>query len=157
MPNSKLLNVSLREITAETVGKIIRLDVEESQRRFVASNAISLAQALFAPDAWFRAIYSDEEPAGFVMLSDESASDPVPEAPEIMIWRFMIDKNYQNRGIGRQALHLVVDQARRRKIFSCLYVSFVPGEGSPEGFYTGFGFEPTGAVEDGEVILKIEL
>jgi diamine N-acetyltransferase len=50
-----------------------------------------------------------------------------------------------------------VDQARRRKIFSCLYVSFVPGEGSPEGFYTGFGFEPTGAVEDGEVILKIEL
>lgn len=91
------------------------------------------------------------------MLSDESASDPVPEAPEIMIWRFMIDKNYQNRGIGRQALHLVVDQARRRKIFSCLYVSFVPGEGSPEGFYTGFGFEPTGAVEDGEVILKIEL
>ncbi len=54
--------VTLREITAETVRAVINLSVTEHQKRFVASNAVSLAQALFAPEAWYRAIYLDEEP-----------------------------------------------------------------------------------------------
>ncbi|MFN7569839.1 MAG: hypothetical protein ACK5TK_00070 [Betaproteobacteria bacterium] len=62
------MNVSLREITADTVRQIIALAVAPEQQRFVASYAVSLAQALFTPEAWYRAIYADEEPAGFVML-----------------------------------------------------------------------------------------
>jgi len=49
--------VSLREITSETVRAVTRLSVAESQKGFVAPNAVSLAQALFAPTAWYRAIY----------------------------------------------------------------------------------------------------
>ena len=64
--------VSLREITAQTVGPVMRLSVAESQKGFVATNAVSLAQALFAPEAWYRAIYSGEELVGFVMLEDQS-------------------------------------------------------------------------------------
>jgi hypothetical protein len=64
--------VSLREITAETVIAVTRLAVADSQKGFVAPNAVSLAQALFAPEAWYRAIYLDDTPVGFVMLSDES-------------------------------------------------------------------------------------
>lgn len=43
--------VTLREITAETVGLVIKLAVADYQTRFVAPNAVSLAQALFAPAA----------------------------------------------------------------------------------------------------------
>jgi len=71
--------VTLRSITAETVRQITGLSVSESQKGFVASNAVSLAQALFAPAAWYRAIYFAEEPAGFVMLEDESLLSPQPE------------------------------------------------------------------------------
>ncbi len=60
--------VYLREITAETVRQITGLAVRSDQQRFVASNAISLAEALFAEEAWYRAIYLDDEPVGFVML-----------------------------------------------------------------------------------------
>ena len=66
--------VSLREITAETVRMITALSVAEHQRHLVAPNAVSLAEALFAPAAWYRAIYLDEEPAGFVMLEDNHFS-----------------------------------------------------------------------------------
>ena len=60
--------ISLREITAETVIAITRLAVADSQKGFVAPNAISLAQALFAPEAWYRAIYLDDTPVGLLGL-----------------------------------------------------------------------------------------
>jgi diamine N-acetyltransferase len=46
--------------------------VHPHQLRFVATIATSLAQALFSPEAWYRAICCGEEPAGFVMLCDKS-------------------------------------------------------------------------------------
>ncbi len=72
--------VTLREITADTVRAVTDLAVAESQRGFVAPNAVSLAQALFAPAAWYRAIYADEALAGFVMLEDQSQLTPPPDA-----------------------------------------------------------------------------
>ena len=74
--------VTLREITADTVRAVTKLSVAESQKGFVAPNAVSLAQALFAPEAWYRAIYFGEELAGFVMLEDESLLSPAPLQPE---------------------------------------------------------------------------
>jgi diamine N-acetyltransferase len=64
--------VTLREITADTVVRITRLAVKPEQQGFVAPNAVSLAQALFSPEAWYRAIYVGDAPAGFVMVYDES-------------------------------------------------------------------------------------
>ncbi|WP_437817618.1 hypothetical protein [Sorangium sp. So ce1078] len=75
--------VSLREITRDTLDAILELSVAESQKGFVATNAVSLAQAHFAPEAWYRAIYYGDEPAGFVMLEDQSMISPPPEKPEI--------------------------------------------------------------------------
>ena len=113
--------VTLREITAETVIPVIRLSVTEDQKQFVAPNAVSLAQALFAPEAWYRAIYFDDELAGFVMLADEALKSPRPEAPTIGLWRFMIDAKFQRRGIGRAALLLVIAHVRsKRPLFPVL-------------------------------------
>jgi diamine N-acetyltransferase len=36
-----------------------------------------------------------------------------------------------------------------------LVLSYVPGEGSAEGFYRGSGFEPTGEVLEGEVVMSL--
>ena len=107
--------VSLREVTAETVLAITRLAVDKSQEGFVAPNAISFAQALFAPEAWYRAIYLDETPVGFVMLEDQTRSVPPPDDPQITLWRYMIDVRHQGQGIGRVALGQVIDEVRRRR------------------------------------------
>ncbi len=149
--------VTLREITADTVRAVTALAVHESQKGFVAPNAVSLAQALFAPEAWYRAIYWGEEPAGFVMLEDESLlSPPVPQ-PEVGVWRFMVDAKFQGRGIGHAALLLVIEHVRSKGLFKTLQLSYVPGPGCPEPFYRSLGFQPTGRVDEGEIILEFPL
>ena len=42
--------------------------MSEHQKQFVAPNAVSIAQAYFSKEAWFRAIYADDTAIGFVML-----------------------------------------------------------------------------------------
>ena len=82
--------VTLREVTRDTVREICNLRVGPEQQGFVAPNAISIAQAYFDRErAWFRAVFADETPVGFVMLSDD------PKKPEYYLWRFMIDARYQ--------------------------------------------------------------
>jgi diamine N-acetyltransferase len=46
--------------------------VRPEQRGYVAPNAISIARGHFEPRAWFRAVFADETPVGFVMLSEDS-------------------------------------------------------------------------------------
>ena len=149
--------VSLRAITAETVRQITNLSVSPEQQRFVASNAVSLAQALFSPDAWYRAIYADDTPAGFVMLYDESLRTSPPVHPEIALWRFMVDTQFQGQGIGTAALEQIIAHVRNKGLFSSLLVSYVPAPGSPERFYLRAGFRHTGKLDHGEVVLELQL
>ena len=149
--------MSLREITAETVRQITSLSVGPDQQRFVASNAVSLAQALFSDEAWYRAIYVGEAPAGFVMLRDESLRPIPPPIPQVGLWRFMIDTEFQGQGVGAAALHQVITHVRSKSLFSSLTTSYVPGPGCPEQFYLRTGFQHTGKVRNGEVGLELRL
>jgi diamine N-acetyltransferase len=149
--------VSLCVITAETVRSVVALSVAESQKSFVAPNAVSLAQALFAPEAWYRAVYFGQELAGFVMLDDESLRSPSPPRPQVGVWRFMIDAKFQGRGIGRAALLQVIAHVRSKGLFSALQLSYVPGPGCPEPFYLGLGFRHTGRIDGQEVVLELPL
>ena len=149
--------VSLREITADTARSVINLSVRPDQTRFVATNAISLAQALFSPEAWYRAIYSGGALVGFVMLYDEALRPQPPAAPEIALWRLMVDGRFQGHGIGAAAVGLVVEHVRAKGLYSVLEVSYMPGDGCPEPFYRKLGFEPTGRVDGEEIVLSLRL
>ena len=153
MPRAPIgMDVSLREITKETLRDVLRLSVAPEQERYVANNSVSIAQAHFHKDAWFRAIYAGDTPVGFVMLSD------IPEKAEYFLWRFMIDRNHQRKGYGKRALELLVEHVRTRPGATHLYTSYKVGDGSPEEFYKRFGFVPTGDVDaDGEHLARIEL
>jgi len=143
--------IALREITADTVRAVCDLSVRDGQAGFVAPNAVSIAEAHFAPHAWFRAIYAGETPVGFAMLSDR------PEIPEYYLWRFMIDGRWQHLGFGARALEQIIAHVRTRPGAAALLTSVVPGEGTPQPFYEKFGFRPTGDVEEGEIVLRLEL
>jgi diamine N-acetyltransferase len=143
--------VELREITRETVREICALQVAPEQRGFVAPNAVSLAEASFAPLAWTRAVVADDVPVGFAMLSLDQA------APEYYLWRLMIAEGFQGRGYGRAAVRLIADHVRTLPGARELLVSWVPAAGGPEPFYLGLGFVPTGEVDDGEVVARLVL
>lgn len=144
-------NVTLREITEDTVRNICDLKVSESQTGFVAPNAISIAQAYFSKTAWFRAIYADDTPVGFLML------DKNTEKPEYFLWRLMVDERYQRTGFGYKAMELLIDYVKGLPDATELLTSCVPGEGSPEGFYNKLGFTRTGEMDGAEVVMRLSL
>jgi diamine N-acetyltransferase len=144
-------SVSLREVTAETVRTICYLEVGEAQKHFVAPNAHSIAQAYFEPKAWFRAIYADETPVGFVMLYDD------PQVPEYFLWRYMIDAQYQKLGFGKRAMDLLLEHVRTRPGVKEMKLSCHPGEDGPEPFYRKYGFTRTGDWIGNEAVMRIDL
>jgi RimJ/RimL family protein N-acetyltransferase len=145
-------DVRLGEITAENVRTVGRLATHRTQERFVAPVQASFGDALFpevdngAPlQPWLRAVVADEEIVGFVMLALRTSHHPEP-----YLWRLLIDRLHQRRGLGHRVLDLVADECRARGD-TTLLTSWEEGKGSPEPFYLTHGFVPTGEIIDGEI------
>ena len=146
------LEVTLREITQENWLAIVRLKVAPHQEQFVASNAMSIAEAHFHPEvAWFRAIYAGDVPVGFLMLEDDVAQQ------EYFLWRFMIDQQSQGRGYGRKALELFFAYVKTRPGADAVETSCVPAKGGPGPFYEKMGFVYTGKEENSELVMRRKL
>jgi diamine N-acetyltransferase len=152
-----MTQVSLREITDENRDAVRALRVGQSQERFVSSVVESLEEAAATPQAapWYRAVYADEEPVGFVMLSWNVTPAPGILGP-YFLWRILIDEHQQRRGFGRDALVQIVDLVRADGATELL-TSYHPGDGEPWPFYQRFGFEPTGQIDEGEIVLRLDL
>lgn len=143
--------ISLRAVTRENLYAVTKLEVAETQKRFVASNAYSMAEAGLEPKAWPRAIYADETPVGFLMMHLDTVSHTY------YLWRFMIAAAYQGQGYGYQALQLLIEQIRRRPQAKEITLSYMPGEGCPQPFYQKLGFVDTGVRHGDEYEMKLEL
>jgi len=142
------MTIELREVNKGNLREILRLKVTPEQERFVASNAVSIAQAYFDREtAWFRAIYEGDTPVGFVMVEDK------PDLGSYTLWRFMIDARHQRKGHGRRAIELVLAHVKARPGASHLYTSCVDAPGGPGPFYEGLGFTYTGALDEGERVM----
>ncbi len=139
--------ITLREVTRENLDEILDLEVAPKQREHVASNAVSLAQALIYSDvAWFRAIYSGTKTVGFLMTNESPGEHPY-------LWRLMIDQKHQGQGHGLHALSVLCQRLAEQGAKE-LHTSCVPGGDGPLAFYMRLGFAPTGETdEDGEIIL----
>lgn len=143
------MNIELREITQETVRAVCSLEVADEQRGFVAPNALSIAEAHFAPAHWMRAIYADGEPAGFVLTHEE------PAEGTYYLWRFMVDERYQRRGVGRRAMELLLERWRGLGAAAAT-LSVVPSNPGAIAFYESLGFRLTGEEHGGEVVMRLE-
>jgi GNAT superfamily N-acetyltransferase len=148
--------ITLREISEVNARSVVALRCTSDQERFVSSVAESLAEAADYPHAkpWFRAVYADGRPVGFVMLS----WDVEPQPPEIIgpwfLWKLLIDHRHQGKGYGREVVQQVVELVRGQGATE-LFTSYVPGDGGPAGFYARLGFVPTGDTDpNGEIILR---
>lgn len=141
--------VTLRSVTSDNLSEVLRLKVAPQQEQFVASNAVSLAQAHFTKEAWFRAIYADETPIGFMMLYEDRVK------PEYFLWRLLIDQRYQRYGFGRQAMARLIEYVKTLPNAAELLLSHGEGEGSPAPFYARLGFTYTGNKLDDELVMRL--
>ena len=91
--------VSLRQIGESNRQAVEALRVAPSQEQFVSGVAESLIEAAEEPDgrALYWAVYAQDTPVGFVMISDDvGSSDYIPA----YLWKLLIDERYQRRGFG---------------------------------------------------------
>src|SRR6478672_3596088 len=108
--------VTLREISEHNRVAVEALSVTEDQANYVAGVAESIEEAAQLPDAmpWYRAIYADDVPVGFVMISDGITVDNPDYVGPYYLWRLLIDHRFQGRGYGTATLDLIVEHVRSR-------------------------------------------
>ena len=150
--------VELVEITDDNLRAVFALATHKHQEAFVAPVARSLAQFGFPPThdghpvvPWARAVRADGEIVGFLLLSAVSDGEPEP-----YVWRFLIDRRHQRRGVGSRTFGVLAD-ALRAQGHQGIVLSFVDGPGGPRAFYEGLGFVTTGNVHDGEHEARLAL
>lgn len=143
--------ITLRPVAQDNVMAIIKLNVSDSQQDLVAPNSVSIAQAAHTTDRWERAIYAADTPVGYVLVSEKT------EQPRYYLWRYMIDHRYQRMGFGRTAMQQVIDHVRTLPNASEMFLTYVPVEHGPRGFYAGMGFVDTGVDHEGELEMRFQL
>jgi len=142
--------INFREIDKENLIAIIDLQVADDQKDLVAINAISIAQAHYSDKAWFRAIYDDETPVGFIMLSLDHTKR------KYWVWRFMIDEKHQLKGYGKAAMLKAIAFVKTISEAQELFLTYVPkAEFNAKGFYEKLGFNTTGEIKGDEVVMKL--
>jgi RimJ/RimL family protein N-acetyltransferase len=144
--------VRLVELTPGTARAMLDVRTHPSQRRFVSTVAESFADALF-PDVingapvvpWLRAIEADGARVGFMMVAERTEHHP-----EAHLWRLLVDRRHQRRGIGDLALSALVTELKAAGHTS-LTVDWNLGPGSPEPFYLRRGFVKVRDIDEHEV------
>jgi GNAT superfamily N-acetyltransferase len=117
----------------ERAREFLLLEVKQSQQNLVASVAQSYADALFPPVdykygppvPWIRGVLLNSEPAAFIMCAD-----PTEQQKDPWLWRLLVDKSHQGRGIGKFAVESVLTRYREMGCARVL-VCWAPVEGTP--------------------------
>ncbi|PKM65114.1 MAG: GNAT family N-acetyltransferase [Firmicutes bacterium HGW-Firmicutes-19] len=143
--------IQLKEINESNFRDCIRLNVNENQKTFVATNVYSIAQAyIHYGSAFPYGIYQDDKMVGFVMLGHNK------EDQEFWLWRFMIDEKFQDQGIGTKAVQLALEKFKEMGATE-IYLSYEPENHIADALYRKFGWLPTGKVEEGEIVMLLTL
>ncbi|WP_248928017.1 GNAT family N-acetyltransferase [Paenibacillus hamazuiensis] len=157
--------ITLRKITLENRRDIFNLTVSEEQRRFVASNLSSMAScyvlATNGGHPFPFAIYADEQPVGFVMLTYGITGYDLPSIADnnYCILRLMIDKMYQNRGYGREAMNKILEFIRTYPAGPARYcwIPYAPDNHHAKKLYESLGFRDNGEICNNELITVLPL
>ncbi|MDF2649813.1 MAG: family N-acetyltransferase [Paenibacillus sp.] len=157
--------ITLRKITLENRRAIFNLEVSEEQRRFVASNLSSVAScyvlATNGGHPFPFAIYADELPVGFIMLTYGITGYDLPSIADngYCILRLMIDKHHQNKGYGREAMEKILEYIRTFPAGPALYcwTCYEADNFVAKKLYESFGFRENGEICHNEPITVLRL
>ena len=146
--------INFRKITETNFQKIISMKRPEKEG-FVASNAVSLAQAWLyreANDVYPFAIYNDDEPVGFMMLDEDL------EERSIVIWRMMFPEEHTNKGYGTEAIQKIITLIKESGKYDTIILDYVQGNDAAKHVYEKAGFVATGEMNNGnEVVMELKL
>jgi len=144
--------VELRTVSKDNLEEVLNLNILEHQKEFVSSTACSLAQAyVYSETAFPFAVYADNTIVGFIMLGYYEARK------QYTLWKFLIDKNHQNKGYGREALKQGIMYLKDNLGVREIYTGVALGNEKAKYLYSSIGFKETGLIENNMEEMKITL
>ncbi|ALN74799.1 GNAT family N-acetyltransferase [Aureimonas sp. AU20] len=152
---SPIAAIRLAPVAPADRDRLAALAVAPDQAGFVASNAASLEEADEDPDARPRALWLSDGPGsaerlvGFLMYEAPSGDT------EARIYRLMIDRAEQGRGLGKAALQAVLGEIRALAHIQEISICYDPGNAAARHMYGQAGFVEEGLDEDGEMIARL--
>lgn len=146
--------VTLTPITEDNFLDAFRLKLAEGQEAFVSHPIRSLAQAyVYRDQCQPFGIYHGGQMVGYVMVIYDY------DIPEYDIWHMMIDESCQGHGYGTAALQECIAYIRTKPFGDsgrvCLTCS--KDNGAALHIYAAMGFCPTGAADEDEIELVLNL
>ncbi|SDP43021.1 GNAT family N-acetyltransferase [Halobacillus aidingensis] len=145
------MNLLFKPVTKENWETCVSLKVDESQKGFVAENWYSIIEASFEKEFFPTCIYVGDMMIGFLMY------DRDPETKRLEVSRFMIDQNHQGKGYGKASMTALLALIKETYGPVDFYTSAEPENEGAIGLYESLGFERTGEVMWGEVVLKVTI
>ena len=145
--------VHFRTITEDNFDAVINMKRPEVEG-FVASNAVSLAQAWLYRDngdVFPFAIYDDDTLVGFMLVEEDM------DEKRLDLRRFMLSPQQEGRGLGTAAVELLIRYARDSRRYSCLQLLCAPENAAARHIYDKLGFRPTGEICFGDVEMRLKL
>lgn len=108
--------IELKNITQKDIDTCLSLSVEPWQEKYADSVADSLARAYVNPDHLIPlVIHLDEVPIGFLLFRLH------PKTKNILLQEFLIDRHFQSKGYGTEAIKKFVEYAEQIESFQTLY------------------------------------
>ncbi|MEE6449863.1 GNAT family N-acetyltransferase [Gottfriedia acidiceleris] len=128
-------NVELVELNAENWYECCLLEVSEDQKSHIEPNAISIAQSKFESSLKPYAIHFEGKAVGFLMFNTTEE-----ELDGYWIYRIMIDKNFQQKGLGKIATQLMINEMIKLTNAKRIVVGYHPENLGAHNLYSSLGF-----------------
>ncbi|WP_335873039.1 GNAT family N-acetyltransferase [Bacillus sp. 2205SS5-2] len=135
----KNVKVNLEKLNSENWYECCKLEVSEEQKNYIEPNAISIAQSKFEPALKANAIYFDGKVVGFLMYNSVKE-----ELDGYWVYRIMIDKNFQGKGIGKEATKLMILEMATLLDAKKIVVGYNPENKAAHLLYSSLGFVDNG-------------
>ena len=133
--------MEFREIDKSNYWDCIALTIHDDQRGFVADNKQSLVEAAYEDGLYTLGIYCEETMIGFVLYDyDETI-------PGWSMSRFMIGKQFQGKGYGKQAAMAFLAYFKARHQVDRIYISVSLENMVARKMYASIGFTEIKEVE----------
>ena len=155
-----MTTLTIREVNRQNWRAALTLAVHPEQQRFVSGHtpiaAIALAKAYVRPGGltWLPyLIYADEQTVGLTVLAYAPGSSDC-----YWLYHFFIDRAHQGKGYSKPALQTFIALVRAQHP-ACRQINLTvhPDNDRAQRLYTSMGFQPTGAMQDGEPVYTLRL
>lgn len=133
--------MNFRNIDKSNYWDCMALTIDESQEGFVADNKQSLVEATYEDGLYVLGIYHEETMVGFVLYDYDETF------PGWSMSRFMIGKQFQGKGYGKQAVLEFLDYFKKKHNADKLYISVSVENVVARKMYSSIGFTEIKEVE----------